>query len=53
MRQNNPILYRDLVRRIGRVKKNAADYAVALEKQYVAAGWMGRKSGRGFYKYDA
>ena len=24
-----------------------------LLKQYVAAGWMGRKSGRGFYKYDA
>lgn len=23
-----------------------------LLKQYVAAGWMGRKSGRGFYKYD-
>lgn len=24
-----------------------------LLKQYVAAGWLGRKSGRGFYKYDA
>ncbi len=24
-----------------------------LLKQYVAAGWMGRKSGRGFYKYDS
>ncbi len=23
----------------------------ALLRQYVAAGWMGRKSGRGFYKY--
>ena len=23
-----------------------------LLKQYVAAGWLGRKSGRGFYKYD-
>jgi 3-hydroxybutyryl-CoA dehydrogenase len=24
-----------------------------LLKQYVAAGWLGRKSGRGFYRYDA
>lgn len=24
-----------------------------LLKQYVAAGWLGRKSGRGFYTYDA
>ena len=24
-----------------------------LLRQHVAAGWMGRKSGRGFYKYDA
>ena len=24
-----------------------------LLRQYVAAGWLGRKSGRGFYKYDA
>jgi 3-hydroxybutyryl-CoA dehydrogenase len=24
-----------------------------LLKQYVAAGWFGRKSGRGFYRYDA
>jgi 3-hydroxybutyryl-CoA dehydrogenase len=24
-----------------------------LLKQYVAAGWLGKKSGRGFYKYDA
>ena len=23
----------------------------ALLRQYVAAGWVGRKSGRGFYKY--
>ena len=23
-----------------------------LLKQYVAAGWLGRKSGRGFYRYD-
>jgi 3-hydroxybutyryl-CoA dehydrogenase len=23
-----------------------------LLKQYVAAGWLGKKSGRGFYKYD-
>jgi len=23
-----------------------------LLKQYVAAGWLGRKNGRGFYKYD-
>ncbi len=23
-----------------------------LLRQYVAAGWLGRKSGRGFYKYD-
>ncbi|MBY0469863.1 3-hydroxybutyryl-CoA dehydrogenase [bacterium] len=23
-----------------------------LLKQYVSAGWMGKKSGRGFYKYD-
>jgi 3-hydroxybutyryl-CoA dehydrogenase len=24
-----------------------------LLKQYVAAGWLGKKTGRGFYKYDA
>jgi 3-hydroxybutyryl-CoA dehydrogenase len=24
-----------------------------LLRQYVSAGWLGRKSGRGFYKYDA
>jgi 3-hydroxybutyryl-CoA dehydrogenase len=24
-----------------------------LLRQYVAAGWLGRKSGRGFYVYDA
>jgi len=24
----------------------------ALLRQYVAAGWLGRKSGRGFYRYD-
>ncbi len=24
-----------------------------LLKQYVAAGWLGKKSGRGFYKYDS
>ena len=24
-----------------------------LLRQYVAAGWLGRKSGRGFYQYDA
>ena len=24
-----------------------------LLRQYVAAGWLGRKSGRGFYRYDA
>ena len=24
-----------------------------LLKQYVAAGWMGKKTGRGFYRYDA
>jgi 3-hydroxybutyryl-CoA dehydrogenase len=24
-----------------------------LLRQYVAAGWLGRKTGRGFYKYDA
>ena len=24
-----------------------------LLKNYVAAGWLGRKSGRGFYSYDA
>jgi 3-hydroxybutyryl-CoA dehydrogenase len=24
-----------------------------LLRKYVAAGWLGRKSGRGFYKYDA
>jgi 3-hydroxybutyryl-CoA dehydrogenase len=24
-----------------------------LLRQYVAAGWTGRKSGRGFYRYDA
>lgn len=24
-----------------------------LLKKYVAAGWLGKKSGRGFYKYDA
>ena len=24
-----------------------------LLKQYVAAGWLGKKSGRGFYRYDA
>jgi 3-hydroxybutyryl-CoA dehydrogenase len=23
-----------------------------LLKQYVAAGWLGKKTGRGFYKYD-
>ncbi|HNG91509.1 MAG TPA: 3-hydroxyacyl-CoA dehydrogenase family protein, partial [Acidobacteriota bacterium] len=25
--------------------------ACPLLRQYVAAGWLGRKSGRGFYKY--
>jgi 3-hydroxybutyryl-CoA dehydrogenase len=24
-----------------------------LLRQYVAAGWLGRKTGRGFYRYDA
>jgi len=24
-----------------------------LLRQYVAAGWLGRKSGRGFHRYDA
>jgi 3-hydroxybutyryl-CoA dehydrogenase len=23
-----------------------------LLRQYVAAGWLGRKTGRGFYRYD-
>ncbi len=27
--------------------------AAALLRNYVAAGWLGRKSGRGFYVYDA
>jgi len=25
----------------------------AILRNYVAAGWLGRKSGRGFYRYDA
>ena len=27
--------------------------ACPLMRQYVAAGWLGRKAGRGFYRYDA
>jgi 3-hydroxybutyryl-CoA dehydrogenase len=27
--------------------------ACPLLRQYVAAGWLGRKTGRGFYRYDA